>query len=70
VSQAFYVYIVANVRGRRPVLYISVTNDILRPIAEHRSGQRGFAGRYKVTTLVYLERINDVQAAIVREKAI
>jgi len=70
VSQEFYVYILANVRGRCPVLYVGVTNDIVRRVAEHRIHRRGFAGRYRVTTLVHVERTNDVRAAIAREEQI
>ena len=69
-SQDFYVYILANLRGRHPVLYVGVTNDVVRRVSEHRSHPRGFAGRYNVTTLVYVERWGDVRAAIAREKQI
>jgi putative endonuclease len=66
----FYVYILANVRGQRPVLYTGVTNDVVRRVAEHRVYRAGFAGRYHVTTLVYVEHTSDVRAAIAREKQI
>ena len=69
-SLDFYVYIIANVRGRRPVLYTGVTNDIVRRVAEHRVSQTGFTGRYQVTTLVHVEHTSDVRAAIAREKQI
>jgi putative endonuclease len=70
VSEEFYVYILANIRGQRPVLYVGVTNDIVRRVAEHRIHRRGFAGRYHVTTLVHVERTSHVRAAIAREKQI
>jgi len=70
VSQAFYVYVLANVRGRRPVLYVGVTNDVVRRLAEHRMEHSGFTARYHVTTLVYVERTADVFEAIAREKQI
>jgi putative endonuclease len=70
VSQEFYVSILANVRGRRPVLYTGVTHDVVRRVAEHRVCRSGFTGRYHVTTLVHVERRSDVSAAIAREKQI
>ena len=69
-SQEFYVYILANVRGRRPILYTGVSNDVVRRVAEHRVDRAGFAGRYHVTMLVYVERTTDVRAAFAREKQI
>ena len=63
-------YILANVRARRPVLYTGVTNDVVRGVAEHRVDRSGFTGRYRVTTLVYVEHLTDVRAAIAREKQI
>jgi putative endonuclease len=70
VSREFYVYVLANVRGRRPILYTGVTNDVVLRVAEHRAYRAGFAGRYHVTTLVHVERTSDVRAAIAREKRI
>ena len=66
----FYVYILANVRRERPVLYVGVTNNIERRLAEHRTHRAGFVGRYNVTTLVYFESTTDIQRAIRREKQI
>ncbi len=70
VSQQFWVYILANKRGHRHVLYTGVTNDLVRRVAEHRVYRSGFTGRYHVTTLVYVEHTTDVRAAIAREKQI
>ncbi len=67
-SGEFHVYILANVRGERPVLYIGVTNNIVRRVAEHRIRPTGFVGKYHVTTLVHIERTTDVGGAIAREK--
>jgi len=62
-----YVYILAS----RPqgTLYIGVTNDLVRRIAEHKQGfVPGFTKRYGVNTLVYWEAFDDYNAAITREK--
>ena len=64
----YCVYILANMRGRRPVLYVGVTGDVVRRVIEHRLQPSGFTGRYRVTALVYVERTTDVHAAIAREK--
>lgn len=69
-SSTFYVYILANTKGRRPVLYVGVTNDLVGRIGEHRTLQSGFTARYNVTTLVYVEDHCDPMQAIVREKQI
>ncbi len=64
--RTFYVYILAS---RSRVLYIGVTNDLGRRLAEHRSGSTpGFTSRYSVTRLVLLEDYPDPAAAIAREK--
>jgi putative endonuclease len=66
----FFVYVLANTRGVRPVLYTGVTNNLERRLAEHRLLPSGFAARYRVTRLVYFEWTTDVRAAIAREKQI
>jgi putative endonuclease len=64
-----YVYIVTN--RKNGVLYIGVTNDIERRIAEHKSKTvKGFTSRYNLTKLVYFEAIEGPIAAIEREKQI
>jgi putative endonuclease len=62
----YFIYIVAS-RSRN--LYIGVTNDLARRVAEHKSGETGgFTSRYRIGRLVYMETTNDVGAAIAREK--
>ena len=62
----YWVYIVAS---QSRVLYIGVTNDIVRRIDAHRQGRvPGFTQRYRVRRLVHLEQFADVRAAITREK--
>jgi putative endonuclease len=66
-SYEYYVYIVTNFTNT--TLYIGVTNNLKRRIAEHKSGLvEGFTKKYKLTKLVYFERFTDVRYAIQREK--
>jgi putative endonuclease len=64
-----WVYFLTN----RPfgVLYIGVTNDLLRRIWEHRQRvTESFTKRYYVTRLVYSEWHEDIRDAIRRETSI
>jgi len=62
-----YVYIVSN--KNRTTLYIGVTNNIMRRIMEHKSGQGSiFTSRYQLHDLMYFEQISGMQNAINREK--
>ena len=64
----FYVYIMAS---RSRTLYVGVTNDLERRVAEHKRGQLpGFTSRYRVSRLVYFEATENVESAIAREKEI
>ncbi|WP_412060768.1 GIY-YIG nuclease family protein [Rubrivirga sp. IMCC45206] len=66
--QSHWVYILAS-RGR--TLYVGVTNDLARRVAEHRAGAPGaFTARYRVTQLVYCEEHPSARDAIAREKAL
>ena len=52
-------------------IYTGVTNDIVRRVWEHRSGNiRGFTSRYKCGWLLYYEEFSDINQAIAREKQI
>lgn len=63
----YYIYILAN--QRNGTLYIGVTNDLVRRVAEHKQGRvGGFTRRYQLHLLVYYEVTPDVTAAIAREK--
>ncbi len=62
-----WVYILTN----RPngVLYTGVTSDIARRAFEHRQGLiPGFTRRYGLKRLVWLERHEEIGAAIQRER--
>jgi putative endonuclease len=62
----YYVYIMSN---RTHVLYIGVTNDIDRRVAQHQEGVNpGFAQRYHLKRLVYFESYDKIADAIAREK--
>ncbi|MFT4227012.1 GIY-YIG nuclease family protein [Micropruina sp.] len=66
-SRDAYVYLMTN--KRNTVLYIGVTNDLVRRVAEHKLGlQRGFTQRYQCTKLVHFEADDSIVAAIQREK--
>ena len=61
-----YVYILTN----RPngILYVGVTNDLVRRVFEHRSGLvDGFTKQHGLKRLVYFERFDDIRDAIQRE---
>ena len=66
----YYVYILTN--AHRTVLYVGVTNDLVRRVYEHRNHMdRGsFTAQYNIENLVYFEVTSDVEAAIEREKQI
>ena len=63
----YWVYIVGN-KGATTI-YIGVTNNIKRRIAEHKAGDvAGFTQRYKCDRLLYYEEQPNVKSAIAREK--
>lgn len=67
----YFVYITSN--PSRTVLYVGVTNDLLRRLEEHRQNKgkpETFAGRYYCFNLLYYERFGQVQQAIEREKEV
>ena len=66
IVKTFYVYILTN-HSRR--LYLGVTNNLERRLAEHRTGVTpGFATKYRMDKLVYFEVAYNASAAIEREK--
>ena len=66
----YYVYFLTNKDNK--VLYVGVTNNLLRRLYEHRNNldKKSFTSRYHVYKLVYFECTNDIKAAIEREKQI
>ena len=62
----YTVYILAS---RSRTLYIGLTADLNRRLAQHRSPTHStFTARYRVHRLVYAERFDHIAAAISREK--
>ena len=62
-----YVYIMSNKNNN--VLYIGVTNDLVRRVYEHKNKiLKGFTAKYNVDKLVYYECFDDELSAIQREK--
>ena len=65
-SKRFFVYILAN--RRRGVLYVGVTDDLIRQIAEHKAKLvPGFTNKYGITLLVYYEEHSTILGARTRE---
>jgi putative endonuclease len=63
----YWVYILSNWNGS--VLYIGMTNDLVRRVGEHRAGTGSeFTRRYRACKLVYCEHTTEVESAIRREK--
>jgi putative endonuclease len=66
-ARSFYVYIAASRIGG--TLYVGVTNDLVRRVAEHRLELvDGVTKKYGVHRLVYFEQFDDAENAIRREK--
>jgi putative endonuclease len=65
--RAFYVYILASDSRE---LYVGVTNNLIRRIAEHRQGADpySYVFRHETTRLVRLETAREARDAIRREK--
>jgi len=63
----YYVYILASKKDG--VLYIGVTNNLIRRIYEHKSEYlKGFSKKYFAKKLVYFEVTSDIESALQREK--
>lgn len=68
-ERQFYIYILSN--QNNTVLYVGITNDLVRRIYEHKNKLcKGFTKKYNVDKLVYYETCDDHLSAIAREKQI
>ena len=64
-----YIYIITNTY--HTVLYIGVTNNLVRRIYEHKHKMvKGFSNTYNLSKLVYYEQYDNITYAIEREKQI
>ena len=62
-----YLYILAS--RRNGTLYVGVTSDLAKRIAEHKQKLvEGFTNEYDVTNLVYYEIFENIRDAIMRER--
>ena len=67
--KTYYIYILSS--NNKTTIYIGVTNNLQRRILEHKSKEVvGFSNNYNCINLVYLEKHNNVEKAIKREKQI
>ena len=63
----YFIYILTNKANK--VVYIGVTNDLKRRVYEHKMKLfPGFTRRYNLNKLVYFERYQNIDEAIIREK--
>jgi putative endonuclease len=60
----FFVYVLSS---RSRALYVGVTNDIERRLAQHCDREVAFTSRYQIGRLVHLEEFQFVDDAIRRE---
>jgi putative endonuclease len=68
-SKRYFVYILAN--RRRGVLYVGLTNDLIRRVTGHKAKLvPGFTRTYGVVMLVYYEEYASVLEARAREAAL
>ena len=52
-------------------LYIGVTSDLVKRIWQHKNHiVSGFTEQHQVNRLVYFEQLDDMESAIMREKAL
>lgn len=66
--KGYYVYIMTN---KSRTLYISVTNDLMRRVYEHKHRLvKGFTSKYNIQFLIYYESTSSIYSAIEREKQI
>lgn len=63
----YYIYILSTENNK--VLYIGVTNNLVKRLIEHRKTDNNyFTSKYEVKKLVYFERTKYILNAIKREK--
>ncbi len=60
------VYIMASATGR--ALYIGITTDMSRRLAEHRAGRVTHTAKYRIDRLIFMQHFETAPDAIAREK--
>ena len=67
-GKTYWVYLLTN--ASTSMLYVGVTSDLERRLAEHRSGEdpKAFTARYRTHQLVHAEPFGEVRDALAREK--
>lgn len=67
-EKQYFIYFMASYSG---VLYLGMTNDLIRRACEHKEGFKdGFTNKYKCNRLIYYEVCDNPYDAICREKEI
>ena len=65
-TSTYFVYMTTNRSGG---LYVGVTKDVQRRLAQHKVGEASeFTSKYKMHRLVYVEEFSSITEAIAREK--
>ena len=68
-AHTYYVYFLTNWNNN--VMYVGMTNHLERRMYEHKKKLlKGFTQKYNINKLVYYEKTQNVQTAIMREKEI
>jgi len=68
-DKTYYVYILAS--RKDGALYIGVTGNLVRRVAEHKEKSvEGHTSKYNITHLVHYENTSDVHSALEREKVL
>ncbi|MDD5457495.1 MAG: GIY-YIG nuclease family protein [Candidatus Margulisbacteria bacterium] len=68
-TKQYYIYLMTN--SRNSVIYVGVTNDLMRRVNEHKEQLlEGFTKKYNINKLVYYEIFQNSREAIIREKQI
>jgi putative endonuclease len=68
VRRQFHVYMLAS--GPCGLLYVGVTNDLIRRVGEHKEGLDGYTSEKGIDQLVWFESHDYIDQAIKREKRI
>jgi len=67
-QRCYFVYILSSLNG---TLYVGLTDNLWRRVAEHKAGSfDGFTRKYKVNRLIYFETFSNPTMAADREQQI